>query len=233
MKQLFFDGKGQLHIEDVPAPACGAGGGLVETAYSLISAGTESTQAAGGGSLIRRVLKQPHLIRSAAQYAFKQGMWQMLRTVQQVADEWALTGYSASGAVIEVGTGVTRFAVGDRVACAGVGHANHAEFIAVPENLTVKIPGDLSIREEAFVTLGAISLQGVRRAEPSLGETIVVAGSGLIGLLTAQLLRANGCTVIATDLSNERLALAKTFGVEHTVNARDADPVKAVAAITG
>ena len=233
MKQLFFDGKGQLHIEDVPAPACGAGEVLVQTAYSLISAGTESTQAAGGGSLIRRVLKQPHLIRSAAQYAFKQGMWQMLRTVQQVADEWAPTGYSASGAVIEVGTGVTRFAVGDRVACAGVGHANHAEFIAVPENLTVKIPGDLSMREAAFVTLGAIALQGVRRAEPTLGETIVVAGSGLIGLLTAQLLRANGCTVIATDLSNERLALAKTLGVEHTVNARDADPVKAVAAITG
>jgi predicted dehydrogenase/D-arabinose 1-dehydrogenase-like Zn-dependent alcohol dehydrogenase len=232
MKQLFFDGKGQLHIEDVPAPACGPGEVLAQTAYSLISAGTESTQAAGGGSLVRRVMKQPQLIRSAAQFALKQGVGAMLRTVQQVADEWTLVGYSAAGTVVEVGAGVTRFAVGDRVACAGAGHANHAEFVAVPENLAVKIPGDLPFREAAFVTLGAIALQGVRRAEPTLGETVAVVGSGLIGLLAAQLLRANGCTVIATDLSDERLTLARTLGVDHTINVRATDPAKTVMALT-
>jgi predicted dehydrogenase/threonine dehydrogenase-like Zn-dependent dehydrogenase len=232
MKQLFFDGKGQLHIEDVPAPACGPGEVLVQTAYSLISAGTEAAQAAGGGSLARRVMKQPQLIRSAARFALKQGVGAMLRTVKQVADEWTPIGYSAAGTVVEVGAGVTRFAVGDRVACAGAGQANHAEFIAVPENLTVKIPGDLPFREAAFVTLGAIALQGVRRAEPTLGETVAVVGSGLIGLLTAQLLRANGCMVIATDLSDERLTLARLLGVDHAINVRAADPVKTVMALT-
>ena len=233
MKQLFFDGKGGLHIEDVPAPACGPGEVLVQTASSLISAGTESTAATGGGSLLRRVARQPYLLRSAAQFALKQGVSAMLRTVRQVADEWVPTGYSAAGTVAEVGAGVTRFAVGDRVACAGAGRANHAEFIAVPENLAVKIPADLPFREATFVTLGAIALQGARRAEPALGETVVVVGAGLIGLLAAQLLRANGCTVIATDLSDERLALARLLGVEHTVNARAGDPVKTVMALTG
>ncbi len=232
MKLLFFDGKGQLHIEDIPAPACASGEVVVQTAYSLISAGTESTQAAGGGSLARRVMKQPQLIRSAARFALKQGVGAMLRTVKQVADEWTPVGYSAAGTVVEVGAGVTRFAVGDRVACAGAGQANHAEFIAVPENLTVKIPGDLPFREAAFVTLGAIALQGVRRAEPTLGETVAVVGSGLIGLLTAQLLRANGCTVIATDLSDERLTLARLLGVDHAINVRAADPAKTVIALT-
>ncbi len=233
MKQLFFDGKGQLHVEDVPAPACGAGEVLVQTAYSLISAGTESMAAAGGGSLLRRVAKQPQLIRSAAQYALKQGVRAMLRAVRQAAAEWAPVGYSASGIVVDVGSSVTRFAVGDRVACAGASRANHAEFIAIPENLAVKIPGDLSFREAAFVTLGAIALQGVRRAEPTLGETVVVVGTGLIGLLTAQLLRANGCRVIATDLSADRLQLAKLLGVEHVINVQSADPVKTVLALTG
>ena len=233
MKQLFFDGKGQLHVEDIPAPACGPGEVVVQTAYSLISAGTEATAAAGGGSLIRRVIKQPQLIRSAMQYAFKQGVGSMFRTVQQVANEWVPVGYSAAGTVVVVGAGASRFAVGDRVACAGAGKANHAEFVAVPENLAVQIPGDLSFRESAFVTLGAIALQGVRRAEPQLGETIVVVGAGLIGLLTAQLLRANGCKVIAVDLSTDRLAMAKRLGVDGTVNSREADSVKAVTAATG
>ncbi len=232
MKQLFFDGKGTLLIEDVPAPACGESEVLVQTAYSLISTGTETTAATGGGSLIKRVMKQPYLIKSAIDFAMKQGMGAMINTVKQVADEWMPTGYSASGVVIEVGVGVTRFVVGDRVACAGASHANHAEFISVPENLVAKIPNDLSFREAAFVTLGAIALQGVRRAEPTFGETVVVVGTGLIGLITAQLLRANGCKVIATDLSEERLALARSLGVDLTINPDAADPVKAVSSFT-
>lgn len=232
MKQLFFDGKGKLHIAEVPAPMCGAGEVLVQTAYSLISSGTETTAAAGGGSLIRRVLKQPHLIRSAAQFALKQGVAALARTVQQVATEWVPVGYSAAGTVIEVGAGVSRFAMGDRVACAGAGAANHAEYIAVPENLCVSVPAAAPLREAAFVTLGAVALQGVRRAEPTLGETMVVVGSGLIGLLTVQLLRASGCNVIATDLSDERLTMAKILGAEHTINPRAADAVKAVHTLT-
>ena len=221
-----------MHIEDVPAPACGEGKVLVQTAYSLISAGTETTAATGGGSLIKRVMKQPYLIKSAIDFAMKQGVGAMIKTVKQVADEWMPIGYSASGVVIEIGAGVTRFAVGDRVACAGARQANHAEFISVPENLVAKIPKDLSFREAAFVTLGAIALQGVRRAEPTLGETVVVVGTGLIGLITAQLLRANGCRVIATDLSDERLAVVRSLGVDLTINADAADPVKAVSSFT-
>ncbi|MEK7276648.1 MAG: hypothetical protein AAB427_04810, partial [Chloroflexota bacterium] len=113
MKQLFFDGKGKLHIEDVPAPACGDGEALVQTAYSLISAGTESAAAAGGGSLARRVAQQPQLIKSAAQFAIKQGVGAMIRAVRQVAGDWIPVGYSAAGTVAGVGAGVTRFAVGE------------------------------------------------------------------------------------------------------------------------
>ncbi|MBI3760393.1 MAG: bi-domain-containing oxidoreductase [Chloroflexi bacterium] len=232
MKQVFFDGKGQVHLEDVPAPTCGHGEILVRVAYSLISSGTESMAAAGGGSLIKQAARRPDLVMRALRFGASQGYRAMFSLVRSASGQWFPTGYSAAGTVIEVGAGVAGFSVGDRVACAGAGYANHAEFVAVPHNLVVKVPDANSLKEASFTTLGAIALQGVRRAEPTIGETVVVAGTGLIGLLAVQILRANGCRVIATDLSEARLALARSLGVEHVVNA-GGDPVKTVLQITG
>lgn len=232
MKQVFFDGSGQLLVRDVPSPALSSGQVLVRVSHSLISAGTESTTATGQGSVIRRIIQQPYLIGNALKLAREQGLMTMLRTAQEVTTTWVPTGYSAAGTVVAVGESITTVRVGDRVACAGAGWANHAEFIAVPENLTVPVPEGLSLREASFATLGAIALQGVRRAEPTLGETVLVVGTGLIGLLTVQLLRANGCRVLASDLSPERLALAKQLGATATFDPSQGSMKAGIEALT-
>ncbi|MFQ5409893.1 MAG: bi-domain-containing oxidoreductase, partial [Anaerolineales bacterium] len=233
MKQVFFDGKGTLQLQDVPAPTCGRGQVLVRAAYSLISSGTESTALSGGGSLVKQALRRPDLVRRTLRYAARQGVRATVGLVRSATSDWFPLGYSAAGEVVEVGADVSSFAVGDRVACAGAGYANHAEFIAVPRNLVVKVPPGVPLREACFATVGAIALQGVRRAEPTLGETVVVVGTGLIGLLTAQLLRAHGCRVICTDLAGDRLQAARALGVEHTVLVGAVDPVAAVRAVAG
>ena len=190
MKQIFFDGKGELLLKDVPAPTSAPGQLLVRTAYSLISTGTEATALAGGGSLLKQALRRPDLVRRALGLAASKGVRTAAGLVRGAAENWYPLGYSAAGTVIEVGEGVDGFLVGDRVACAGAGYANHAEFISVPRNLAVTLPDALSFGEGCFATVGTIALQGVRRAEPTLGETVVVIGAGLIGLLTAQILHA-------------------------------------------
>lgn len=233
MKQVFFDGKGQLHLKDVPAPTCGPGEVLVRVAYSLISSGTESMAVAGGGSLFKQAMRRPDLLMRALRFGAAQGYRPMFSLVRAASSQWFPTGYSAAGIVVEAGGGVSEFSAGDRVACGGAGYANHAEFIAVPRNLTVKPPEAITLKEAAFVTLGAIALQGVRRAEPAIGETFVVVGTGLIGLLTVQILGAGGCRVIAVDLAEPRLARARALGVEHTINADGGDPVKGVHSLTG
>ena len=232
MKQVFFDGKGKLHLIDVPAPALRPGQVLVQVAYSLISTGTESTALAGGGSMIKQALRRPDLVRRALQYAARQGVRATVDLVRSASKDWIPLGYSAAGTVVEVGSGVDSFSVGDRVACAGAGFANHAEYISVPKNLCAKVPDVVAIEEAAFTTLGAIALQGVRRAEPTLGETIVVVGTGLVGLLTAQLARAHGCKVICTDLIPARLELARDLGVEHVIDANQTDVAQSVLQLT-
>jgi predicted dehydrogenase/threonine dehydrogenase-like Zn-dependent dehydrogenase len=229
--QVFFDGTGKLHVEDVPAPVCSSGRVLVQVHSSVISAGTEAASLAGGGSLLRQALRRPDLVQRTLKYAAQQGAAAAVALVQGASENWFPTGYSAAGTIVEVGDGITGFAVGDRVACAGAGFANHAEFISVPQNLCVKIAAQLSFQQAAFTTLGAVALHAVRRAEPTLGETIVVVGSGLIGLLAAQLLRNNGCRVICTDLAPERLALASSFGAT-PLQAAGGDLVRRVHALT-
>lgn len=231
MLQVFFDGTGKLHVEDVPAPVCSSGRVLVQVHSSVISAGTEAASLAGGGSLLRQALRRPDLVQRTLKYAAQQGVAAAVALVQGASENWFPTGYSAAGRIVEVGDGITGFAVGDRVACAGAGFANHAEFISVPQNLCVKIAAQPSFQQAAFTTLGAVALHAVRRAEPTLGETIVVVGSGLIGLLAAQLLRNNGCRVICTDLAPERLALASSFGAT-ALQAADGDLVRRVHALT-
>lgn len=231
MLQVFFDGTGKLHVEDVPAPVCSSGRVLVQVHSSVISAGTEAASLAGGGSLLRQALRRPDLVQRTLKYAAQQGVAAAVALVQGASENWFPTGYSAAGTIVEVGAGITGLAIGDRVACAGAGFANHAEFISVPQNLCVKIDAQVSFQQAAFTTLGAVALHAVRRAEPTLGETIVVIGSGLIGLLAAQLLRNNGCHVICTDLAPERLALAGGFGAT-PLQAADGDLVRRVHALT-
>ena len=135
MLQVFFDGTGKLHVEDVPAPVCSSGRVLVQVHSSVISAGTEAASLAGGGSLLRQALRRPDLVQRTLKYAAQQGVAAAVALVQGASENWFPTGYSAAGTIVEVGDGINGFAVGDRVACAGAGFANHAEFISVPQNL--------------------------------------------------------------------------------------------------
>ena len=215
MKQIFFDGKGNLHLKDVPSPSLMSGNILVQNASSLISTGTEAMALSGGGSLIGSALRRPELVRRALKLVSDRGIKNALGIIRDASETWYPLGYSSAGTVIEVGDGVKGFVAGDRVACAGAGYANHAGTISVPSNLAVKVPSNLSFREACFATVGAIALQGVRRADLTLGEKVVVIGTGLIGLLTAQILRANGCAVICVDLLESRLAVAKRLGFEN------------------
>jgi NADPH:quinone reductase-like Zn-dependent oxidoreductase len=185
----------------------------VRVAASTISAGTErSSVELSKLPLYRRALAQPHHAKRALEVARRDGFVRTYKRVKDQVDAGLPTGYSAAGVVVEAGEEVVGFAPGDHVACAGAGIANHAELISVPVNLAVRVPDGVGLEDASTVTLGAIALQGVRRATPTLGETIGVIGLGILGQLTVQLLRANGCRVVATDLDPERVALAVAHG---------------------
>lgn len=218
MKQVFFDGKGKLLIEEVPAPGVPPNGALVRVYASLISSGTEMAAASGGGSLVRKALQQPELIGRALQLALREGLKFTAGQVKTIAESWLPTGYSAAGVIVQAGPGSPGLQPGDPVACAGAGFANHAEYDAIPHNLLVRIPPGVSFREAAFTTIGGIALQGVRRAEITLGETVVVVGLGLIGQITAQLLDAAGCRVIGSDPLPERRELAAQLAGAQTID---------------
>jgi predicted dehydrogenase/threonine dehydrogenase-like Zn-dependent dehydrogenase len=207
--------KGRVSPVDVPAPVAGPGCLLVKTVRSCISVGTESAMLAGSGrSLIRKALDQPAKVALVLRMARTEGL---ARTVAEVRGALALAepvGYSLAGVVAAVGPGVTDFAPGDRVAAAGQGIANHAEYVDVPVNLAVPLPEGLDFDAAATVTLGAIAMQGVRRADVRLGEFAVVFGVGILGQLAAQMLSAAGARVLAVDIDPARLALARELGAE-------------------
>ncbi len=216
MKQILQNLKtGAVMVTDVPAPVTRPGFVSVRTAASLISAGTERmTVEAGQKSLLGRAVEQPALVKQVLQKARTEGVLNTIDAVRSKLGSLVALGYSAAGTVIEVGEGVTEFHQGDRVACAGVGYASHAEVLAVPRNLCVRLPEQVSFDAAAFSTLGAIALQGVRLTEPTLGESIVVMGLGLIGQLAVQLLKANGCRVFGIDLDADKIALAQRSGAD-------------------
>jgi len=214
MKQVLIK-RGKAVVEEVPAPSVGKGTVLVETAYSCISIGTEMAGVKEGSKpLIQRAMENPEQVVMAARMAVEQGIGRTLSVVRGVLESGNPTGYSASGTVIRIGEDVADVQTGDRVACAGAGIANHAEIINVPGNLLVKIPENLGFSEASTVTLGAIALQGIRRANPTLGEIFLVSGLGILGQLAAQMLKANGCRVIGFDPDKTRVDLAKSLGME-------------------
>ncbi|PNQ73280.1 oxidoreductase [Hanstruepera neustonica] len=195
-------GSGDMVIQEVPYPQLGKGMVIVKNHYSIISAGTEgSTVQAARKSLIGKAKERPQQVNQVIDTLKKQGPIQTYRAVMKKLDAYSPLGYSCAGEVIEVGEGVTEFEVGDRVACAGAGYANHAEIVSVPVNLCVKLDETTNLKNAAYNTLGAISMQGIRQADLRLGESCVVIGLGLLGQLAALILKASGVTVIGVDVA--------------------------------
>ena len=202
-------------MADVPAPAVQPGRVLVRAVASLVSAGTERAFVElGRKSLLGKAKERPDLVGKVFEKVRSEGLLNTLQSVREKLDESHALGYSAAGVVVEVGEGVTEFRAGERVACAGTGYAAHAELLSVPKNLCVRLPEGVEFETGAFATLGAIALQGVRLAEPTIGESVVVIGLGLIGQLAAQLLKANGCRVFGVDLDASRVELARRLGAD-------------------
>ncbi|HEX8142188.1 MAG TPA: bi-domain-containing oxidoreductase [Pyrinomonadaceae bacterium] len=219
MKQILQDSRtGEVKVADVPAPAPQRGRVLVRAAASLISAGTERmTVDSGRKSLLGRARENPDKVKQVIQKARSEGIISTVNAVLTRLGSSTALGYSASGIVMGVGEDVTEFRAGDRVACAGVGFASHAEVLSVPKNLCVHLPDDATFEAGAFGTLGAIALQGIRLAAPTLGESIVVIGLGLLGQLTVQLLKANGCRVFGLDLDPQKVELARSLGADRAM----------------
>lgn len=214
MKQVLLR-KGSVIVDEVPAPVVGRGQVLVEVAYSLISTGTEISVVGGARkSLLKKVLENPDNIKKVFGYLKNAGIKKTVDTVKNKIESGQSLGYSCSGIVIGVGEGVSGFKIGDKAACAGAGKANHAEVVVVPENLAVNIPQKCELKDAASVTIGAIAMQGVRRASLSLGETVAVTGLGLLGQLTVQILKAAGCRVIGIDVDLRRVETAKRLGAD-------------------
>ena len=195
-------GSGDMMIQDVPYPQLGKGMVIVKNHYSIISAGTEgSTVVAARKSVLGKAKERPQQVKQVIDTLKKQGPTQTYRAVMKKLDAYSPLGYSCAGEVIEVGEGFTEFEVGDKVACAGAGYANHAEIVSVPINLCVKLDTNTNLKNAAYNTLGAISMQGVRQADLRLGESCIIIGLGLLGQLAALILKASGVTVIGIDVS--------------------------------
>jgi predicted dehydrogenase/threonine dehydrogenase-like Zn-dependent dehydrogenase len=237
MKQIIQSFKtGDTFLEQIPAPTIRKGTVLIETTYSLVSLGTEKMLVEFGKSnLISKARQQPEKVKEVLDKIKTEGLLPTLEAVFKKLEQPLPLGYCNVGKVLAVGDGVSEFKIGDRVASNG----QHAEIVCIPKNLVANIPDDVSDEEACFTVIGSIGLQGIRLLKPTLGETIVVVGLGLIGLITAQLLKANGCNVIGVDIDVNKLAMCEKWGiipfnpingdvvkfVEHQTNSIGADGV--------
>ena len=214
MRQISQNYKtGELAIVEVAAPRAPRRGILVETRVSLISAGTERTIVdLARKNLLAKARERPDLVKRVIEKARREGPLAALDAVRAKLDLPIPLGYSLAGRVLQAGPEAPGFVLGDRVACAGAGYANHAELNVVPRNLAVKIPDGVSDEEASFVTVGAIALHGVRLVEPSLGAVVAVIGLGLIGQIAASLLSAHGCDVVGIDVDPAKVRRALDRG---------------------
>nr|MBC8360805.1 bi-domain-containing oxidoreductase [Candidatus Desulfatibia profunda] len=233
---------GRVLAKEVPSPVVSKGSVLIRVIYSCISAGTEISgiQSSEKTSLIRKAMKQPEKVEKAWNMFKSEGFMKTVVKVKTFAETERKsagvprpTGYSLSGVVLAAGEGVIDLKPGDKVAAAGAGIANHAEFVDVPRNLVMRLPEGLDYKTASTVTLGGIAMQGVRRAQIQLGEFVVIYGTGILGLIALQLVKAAGGRCIAVDIDSRRLKLAKDFGAEMTINSSETnDPVAAVSHFT-
>ena len=231
MRQIIQNLKsGETILENIPAPTVKAGQVLIQTSRSLVSLGTERMLVEfGNASLIAKARQQPDKVKMVLDKIRSDGLVATLETVFNKLGQPLPLGYCNVGRVLAVGSGVTDFQVGDRVASNGP----HAEVVCVPKNLCAKIPAGVSDDAAAFTVIGSIGLQGIRLLQPSFGETVVVVGLGLIGLISAQILRANGCRVIGFDFDQNKVDLANRLGIIAVNPAGGTDQVKFVEEQTG
>lgn len=231
MKQIIQDLKsGETILAEVPAPQVRRGCVLIKTHRSLVSLGTERMLVEfGKANWIDKARQQPEKVKQVLEKVKTDGLRPTVDAVLRKLGEPLPLGYCNAGKVLAVGEGVTEFQIGDRV----VSNGQHAEVVCVPKNLVAKIPEGVSYEEASFTVIGAIALQGIRLVQPTFGETIVVTGLGLIGLIAAQLLLANGCRVIGLDFDQQKVNLAKSWGVQAFNVADGANPVEIVMGLTG
>ena len=215
---------GEMELAELPCPGGGRGMVLVQTARSLISAGTERMLVEfSKGNLLQKARSQPEKVKQVLDKMRTDGLMPTLEAVFRKLDEPMPLGYCNAGVALEVGGGIHDLQPGDRVASNGP----HAEIVCVPRNLCAKIPDGVSNEQAAFTVLGSIALQGVRLTQPMLGEKFVVFGMGLLGLLTVQLLRASGCETLAVDVNSERLKLAEALGARSVDLSAGGNPIAA------
>tara|TARA_Y100000389_G_scaffold169439_1_gene175708 strand:- start:14086 stop:16197 length:2112 start_codon:yes stop_codon:yes gene_type:complete len=224
MKQILQSLKnGTTKIADIPVPNVSSKSLLIKTSKTLISSGTERMLINfGKANLINKARQQPEKLKAVIDKMRTDGFQPTIETIFKKLDQPLPVGYCNVGQITEIGSEVSKFTIGDRV----VSNGNHAEVVNVPFNICAKVPNTVTDDQASFTILGAVALQGVRLTKPTLGETVVVIGLGLIGLMTVQLLRANGCKVLALDFDSEKLLLAKKFGAE-IINVSNEDPISA------
>ena len=230
MKQILQSLKtGSTEKVDIPCPRSRPGHVLIHSTRTLVSAGTERMLVDfGKANFIEKARQQPEKVRMVLDKVKTDGIMPTLEAVRNKLDQPLPMGYCNVGTVLEVGAGVMGFSVGDRVASNG----KHAEVVCVPQNLCAKIPDPVSDEAAVFTVISAIALQGVRLMAPTLGESIVVTGLGLIGLIAVQLLRAHGCRVLGIDFDADKLELARGFGAETVDLSHGGDPVAAAFAFS-
>lgn len=229
MKQLIQNFKtGDLYVDEIPMPALSKAMVLVENKFSLISAGTErGTVSVAQSSMIGKAKKRPDLVKQVMDNVKKEGLKATIEKVKTKLDSPKALGYSTAGVVMASMDTGGKFKPGDRIACAGQDFASHAEVVSIPQNLCAKIPDNVSFEEASFTTLGAIALQGVRQAEPTLGEKVCVIGLGLLGQITCQLLKANGCDVLGIDVSQKMVDFTNESIYAKAFNRSDSNLISA------
>src|ERR1043165_3243170 len=223
MKQILQSLKtGDTEVVDVPCPRAQHGHLLIRSSCTLVSAGTERMLVEfGKANLLDKARQQPDKVRMVLDKVKTDGLLPTFEAVRNKLDQPLPMGYCNVGVVMEVGAGVTGFSVSDRVASNG----KHAEVVCVPKNLCTKVPKIVGDEAAVFTVISAIALQGIRLAQPTLGEAIVVTGLGLIGLVAVQLLRAHGCRVLGIDVDPVKLDIARKFGAETVDLSHGEDPV--------